>query len=141
MAEFSVSPITPAQGLSWENVAGSVSFWGDCQVQTSPREGLGFLVWGSLPNSTKASCFMPKAPELESDPKYTLNAPPHWAEVMQTEGRAAFPHLLGVTSSGDSAAGPLLKCQVSTGQEGTHRADQSLLQPEQMLHPASAGTF
>lgn len=60
----SVSPITLAQGLAWEGVAGSVSFWGDCQVQTSRRVGLGFLVWGILPNSTKASYFMSKAPEL-----------------------------------------------------------------------------
>lgn len=52
-----------------------------------------------------------------------------------------FPHLLGVTSTADSAASSLLKCQVSVGQEGTCRADQSLPQPEQMLHPASVGTF
>lgn len=43
---------------------------GDCQVQTSPRVGLGFLVSGSLPN-TKASCFMPNAPELRTHPKGT----------------------------------------------------------------------
>lgn len=64
VAKFSVSPTTLAQGLAWENVAGSVSFRGDCQVQTSPTVGLGILVWGSLPNSTKVSCFMPTAPEL-----------------------------------------------------------------------------
>lgn len=49
-------------------------------------------------------------------------------------------YLLGVASSGDSTASSLLKCQVSAGQEGTCRANQSLLQPEQMLCPVSAGS-
>lgn len=37
----------------------------------------------------------------------------------------ALPHLSGITSS-ETAASPLLKCQVSMGKEGTHRAEQSL---------------
>lgn len=39
------SPMTLAQGLAWEDVAGSVS-WGECQVQTPSGVRLGFLVWG-----------------------------------------------------------------------------------------------
>ena len=60
----SVNPVTLAQGLAWEGVAGSVSFWDDCQIQTSPRVGLGFLVWGILLNSTKTSYLMLEAPRM-----------------------------------------------------------------------------
>lgn len=70
---------------------------------------------------------------FESDLKYTLNASPHGVEVIQAQK--------GLTSTGDGAANRLVKCQVSVGQEGTGRADQSLLQPEQMLRPISGGTF
>lgn len=109
----------------------------------TPHLEWGWRSWfgGASLTALKPVALCLKPQNLESDPKYTLDVPPHWAEVMKTKGRAALPHLLGVTSSGDSAASPLLKCQVSTGQEGTHKTDQSLLQPKQMLHPAMAGTF
>lgn len=113
----SVSPNTLAQGLAWEDETGSVSFWGDCQVQNSPRLGWGSWFGGVSTTAPKPAALCLKPQNFESDPEYTLNAPPHCAEVMKTEGRVALPHLLGVTSSG-TAACPLLKCQVSMGKEG-----------------------
>lgn len=48
VAEFYQS-VTLAQGLAWEGVAGSVSFWGDCQIQTSPSGEVGVPGMGNSP--------------------------------------------------------------------------------------------
>lgn len=106
---------------------------------SSPDLDLGGAgVWGS-PNSTRTGCFMPEAWNFEPDPKYTLNALPHWAEVTQTQkGRRGLSRFLGVTSPGDCTASFLVKCQVPAGQEGTRRANQSPLQPQQVLCPVLA---
>lgn len=55
-------------------------------------------------NSTKAGCF------VHIDPKYTLTAPSHWAEVMQT------PNLLGRSLTLNNVVSSPANCQGSMGQ-------------------------
>lgn len=66
MAKFEVQFPWPRarHGRMWQALSPGVP------VQTSSRGWVPSL--GSLPTSTKASCFMPKSPRTESDTKYTF---------------------------------------------------------------------
>lgn len=79
---------------------------------------------------------------MHIDPKYTLTAPSHWAEVMQT------PNLLGRSLTLNNVVSSPANCQGSMGQGvvvggGGHdpQSNRNLLQLEPTFRLALAGTF
>lgn len=66
-------------------------------IKFRPRLEWGWGSWFGRVSRTapKPAALCLKPQNFESDPKYTLTAPSHWAEVIQTERRAALPIFWG----------------------------------------------